>query len=131
MDAARLEQELSLLRTAYPDLEYRLVDGLHWARIPCYPVPKGWSAQAVEIAFQIPAQAGQAPYAFFVRPSLQLANGNPPTNYTPTAVTPWGSDFAQFSWSPVEQWVAKADIREGANMLDFAHSFADRFEDRE
>jgi hypothetical protein len=131
MDAERLEQELSLLRTAYPDLEYRLVDGVHWVRIPKYPVAEGWSVRAVEIAFQIPAQAGQAPYAFFVRPPLQLANGGDPTNYTQTAATPWGSDFAQFSWSPVEQWIPKADIREGANMLNFARSFADRFEDRQ
>jgi hypothetical protein len=131
MDAERLEQELSLLRTTYPDLEYRLVDGVRWARIPTYPVPEGWSAHTVEIVFQIPAQAGQAPYAFSVRPPLQLANGGQPTNYTPTAATPWGSDFAQFSWSPVEQWIPKADIRQGANILDFARSFADRFEDRQ
>jgi len=131
MDAERLEQELSLLRTAYPELEHRVIDGAHWGRIPEYTVPEGWSARAVEIAFQIPAQAGQAPYAFFVRPHLQLANGNQPTNYTPTVATPWGSDFAQFSWSPADQWMPKVDIRDGANMLNFARSFADRLEDRQ
>lgn len=134
MEAERLEQELGLLRTAYPDLEYRLVDGAHWVRIPSYPVPEGWSHEEVEvveaeIAFQIPAQAGQAPYAFYVRPPLTLTDGATPSNYTSTATTPWGSDFAQFSWSPAGPWQAKTDIRTGANMLNFARSFADRLKE--
>jgi hypothetical protein len=127
MDEQRLAEELALLRAAYPDLEDRRADGAVWARIPTYPVPDGWSAPSVEIAFQIPILAGQAPYAFYVRPPLKLANGNAPSNYTPTATTPWGGDFAQFSWSPLQQWIPKANLREGANMLNFARSFADRF----
>lgn len=131
MQAERLEQELALLGSAYPDLEYRVVDGVHWVRIPAYTVPSGWAHQGnavaeAEIAFQIPTQAGQAPYAFYVRPPLTLAAGGTPSNYTATATTPWGSDFAQFSWSPNEPWVPKADIRTGANMLNFARSFAER-----
>ena len=39
-----------------------------------------------------------------------------------------GSDFAQFSWSPLEPWVPKTDIRAGANLLNFARSFAERLE---
>ena len=127
MDEQRLAEELALLRTAYPDLEDRRVDGAVWVRIPDHPVPEGWSATSVEIAFQISIQAGQAPYGFYVRPPLKLANGNAPSNYAPTATTPWGSDFAKFSWSPLQQWIPKANLREGANMLNFARSFADRF----
>jgi hypothetical protein len=131
MEAERLEQELALLRSAYPDLEYRLVEGAHWVRIPTHPVPSGWAYQGAEvvtaeIAFQIPAQAGQAPYAFYVRPAITLALGGTPSNYTATAATPWGDEFAQFSWSPNEPWVPKADIRAGANMLNFARSFTER-----
>jgi Prokaryotic E2 family E len=125
----RLQQELELLRTGYPDLEYCLVGGAHWVRIPSYPVPEGWSHSRVEVAFQIPGQAGQAPYAFWVRPALRLVGGGTPTNYTPTATTPWGNDWAQFSWSPL-QWVPKADILAGANMLNFARSFGDRLAER-
>jgi hypothetical protein len=126
MDADRLEEELELLRTGYPDLEYRLVDGAHWVRIPAYPVPTGWSHDKVEVVFEIPGQVGQAPYAFRVRPPLLLARGGQPSNYTETAATAWGSDFAQFSWSPAEPWIPKADVRAGANMLNFARSFGDR-----
>ena len=131
MDAERLEQELALLRSTYPDLEYRLVDGAHWVRIPAYPVPGGWAYQGTaiteaEIAFQVPGQAGQAPYAFYVRPAFTLASGSAPSNHTAAATTPWGGDFAQFSWSPNEPWIPKAEIRAGANMLNFARSFGDR-----
>jgi hypothetical protein len=134
MDAERLEQELLLLRSAYPDLEYRSVDGAHWVRSPAYPIASGWESAgaaiaSVEIVFQIPAQAGQAPYAFYVRPVITLAGGGIPSNYTATAATPWGGDFAQFSWAPLEPWVPKADIRAGANMLNFARSFAERLKE--
>lgn len=129
MDQIRLEQELQLLRTAYPLLEHRHVDGADWVRLPAYPLPDGWTAEEVEVAFQIPAQPGQAPYAFCVRPPLLLATGSAPRNYTATATTPWGADFAQFSWAPLDAWVPKADVREGANMLNFVRSFTDRLMD--
>jgi Prokaryotic E2 family E len=134
MSAERLQQELELLRSAYPDLEYLPAGEAQWVRIPSYPVPVGWAHEqtpvtAAEIAFQIPTQDGQAPYAFYVRPAFALASGGAPGNYTATATTPWGSDFAQFSWSPSEPWIPTADIRAGANMLRFARSFAERLGD--
>jgi len=121
----RVEEELALLRTAYPDLEYLKEGDVHWVRFPHFAVPEGWSNAEVEVATQIPPSAGQAPYGFRVRPGLQLAGGSQPNNYTYPVPTPWGDDWGQFSWSPVE-WVPKADIRSGANMLNFVRSFADR-----
>jgi hypothetical protein len=134
VEPERLEQELELLRTAYPDLEYREVGGAHWVRIPSNTVPEGWwfgdvAITQAEIVFQIPVQAGQAPYAFDVRPAFALAGGAAPSNYSATATTPWGDDFAHFSWSPLESWLPKADIHAGANMLNFARSFADRLKE--
>jgi hypothetical protein len=133
MDIERLEQELELLRSGYPDLEYRLVEGVHWVRIPAYPVPDGWMAGAealdvAEVVLQIPP-AGQPPYAFRVRPLTTLVGGGTPSNYTAPVSTPWGDDFAQFSWSPLEPWVPKTDIRAGGNMLNFTRSFVERLKD--
>jgi hypothetical protein len=122
----RVAEELELLRTAYPALDYKLEGGQHWILLPQQPIPPRWSAEEAEIAFMIPAQAGQQPYAFFTRPAITLAGGGTPSNYTTPASTPWGADFAQFSWAPLETWVPKPDIRAGANMLNFARSFADR-----
>ena len=50
-----------------------------------------------------------------------------PAPTQPVPVT--DGDFAQFSWSPLEPWQPKADIRAGANMLNFARSFADRLKE--
>lgn len=130
MDAERLAAELELLRTAFPDLEYREAGEERWVRIPAYPLPKGWRhagapVTVVEAAFQVPAQAGAAPYAFFVRPVLQLATGHGIGNYTVPGKTPWGEDFAKFSWQP-DSWTPKADVRAGSSLLVFARSFAER-----
>lgn len=119
-----VEQELELIRSFFPDLEYLEWNGQHWIRIPKYPVPAGWSQTEVELACHIPAEAGQPPYGFWVRPPLALESGAEITNCT-VAATAWGSDWMQFSWSPVE-WKPKADVRLGDNMLNFVRSFADR-----
>jgi hypothetical protein len=122
-----VEENLAVLRTAYPSLEYRTKGGVHWVRIPEYRVPEGiWTTEAVEVAFRIPAQAGEAPYGFWVRPGLALASGGTINNYTFPTSTPWGSDWGQFSFSPAEPWQPKGDIRAGANMLNFARGIADR-----
>lgn len=64
MEAQRLEQELALLRSAYPDLEHVRQDELDWVRISSYPLPDGWEYQgaavsAAEVAFRIPTQIGR------------------------------------------------------------------------
>jgi len=120
----RWEQELELLRSVYPGLEYRPEDGQHWIRLAAYEPPPGWSETSVELAFRIPAQAGEAPYGFWLRPAMSRPDGQQINNAT-TGPTPWGADFQQFSWSPIV-WQPKADVRAGANMLAFVRSFEER-----
>lgn len=122
----RIAQELTMLRICWPDLEY--VEAGHWVRIPRYALPRGiWTVEAVEVAFQIPEQLpGQAPYGFYVRPGLLLAEDNsPPGNYTYPAATPFGDGWGKFSWSPAE-WRPAADPAAGSNMVGFVRSFSDR-----
>jgi hypothetical protein len=122
----RIAQELAMLRTCWPDLEY--LEAGHWVQIPEYPVPDGlWKIEVVEVCFQIPEQLpGQAPYGFHVRPGLLLREGDaPPANYTHPVETPFGEGWGRFSWSPRE-WKPAADPTAGSNMVDFAWSFAER-----
>lgn len=120
----RVEQELSLLRAVYPDLEWR--PDTFWVRIPAYPIPGGhWNQDAAEIACRIPPTVGEQPYAFFVRPGLTTVDGREITNYTHPSATVFGDDWGQFSWAP-ETWAPHVDITSGSNMLNFVRSFADR-----
>lgn len=120
--SARLAEELALLRTVYPDLEYR-ADG-DWVRIPAYPLDESvWGIASCEIAFTIPLP-GQPPYAFRVRPGLSV-RGAAPQSYTYPVETPFGPGWGQFSWAP-EAWEPGATVARGANMLRWAQSFAVR-----
>jgi hypothetical protein len=120
----RLEQELALVRSAYPDLEF-VEDGL-WARVPAYPLPPGWGPETAEIAFQFRRDSiAEEPYGFWVRPPLKLGDGADPTNSSGPVATAFGDGFQQFSWAP-DGWAPAADLRCGTNMLDWIRSFARR-----
>ncbi len=121
----RIEQELALLRTVYPDLEWHSES--FWVRIPSYPLPDGvWNRSEIELAFQMPQNLpGQQPYGFWVRPGLNLASGGTPNNYTYPVTTPLGEGWGQFSWSPIS-WQPQVEITAGSNMLNFVRSIADR-----
>jgi len=121
-----VEENLALLRTAYRDLEHLVASGVNWVRIPSYAVPDIFTIRSAEVAFRVPAQPGEAPYGFWVRPGLALAAGGTINNYTFPATTPWGGDWGQFSFSPVGAWQPRSDVRSGANMLNFARAIADR-----
>lgn len=122
--SGRIEQELALLRTVYPDLEWR--PDAFWVRIPTYQVPGGlWVQSDLEVASRIPPTVGEQPYAFSVRPGLTAADGRQITNYTYPSSNCFGDGWGQFSWAP-EVWEPHVEITRGSNMLNFVRSFAER-----
>lgn len=124
----RLERELALLRTYFPQLEYR-EDG-RWIRIPGYAVPADlWAPGQVTVAchFQ-PLHPGQAPYGIWVQPGLRLkTTGQLSTDHysEPAGDIPLGGTWGKFSFSPVS-WHPTDDLASGDNMLNFILSFRDR-----
>jgi hypothetical protein len=118
-----IDKQLSLLRGAFPELEYLAVE--HWCRIPEFGVPPGWSTEVVELCFRLTESEAIAPYAFWVRPALTLSGGATPTNYTAAVETCFGDGWGQFSWSPVT-WRPLTDADGGDNILHFVRSFTDR-----
>jgi hypothetical protein len=119
----RLASELELLRTAFPDVEFREED--LWACIPSYAIPPDvWGRATCEVAFRF-VLPGQPPYGFWVRPGLSLVGGAAIQNYTYPVATAYGDGWGQFSWG-AEEWLPGADVRRGANMLRWAQSIAVR-----
>ena len=118
----RVEAEVALVRSKYPELEFRDADG--WARLPAYPIPAGWGVESAEVAFQFPeGLPAQKPYAFWVRPPLFVPGGSWASNST-AASTPFGDGWQQFSWDV--DWIPGAEPELGTNMLDWVRSFARR-----
>ncbi len=124
----RIQQELKLLRSRFPNLEYR--EEGRWIRIPSYPVTEGWSRSATEVTFQIPtSHPGAPPYGIYVPVGLTF-RGEPPNNYREPAPSqpPFGGSWGIFSWAPLDgQWRPTADIITGSNLLNWVLGFADRF----
>jgi len=124
---SRFDAELELLRSFYPNLEYR-AEG-HWVLLPRYGVPTEgqWTTSEVAVAFQMPVGLpGQAPYGFYVTPALVHSTGTAPQHAAAAnEAVPWAGAWIKFSWSP-ESWQPTADMRSGSNMLQFAISVADR-----
>lgn len=125
-------EELELLRSIWPDLEFAS-DG-NWVVRKNYPLPDGWNKGSVDLAIRIPANLpGEQPYAFWVRGGLLLSNGAVPGSYAfPAAeslpftpIESWG----KFSWAP-ETWSPGSKPGEGTGMTHFAFSVRRRLEEK-
>ncbi len=126
----RLAKELALLKTVFPDVEFRAADS-GWYLIPRYTVQHGgWKQAEVAVCFQVPGgYPGDAPYAFWVAPLLrQASNDAPPTNnYQEPSPTPFPGTWGKFSWSHEAGWKPAAEPAAGSNFLHFVLTFRDRF----
>ena len=122
----RVQEELALLKSRYPDLEFR-PDG-HWARIPAYTMPTGWNRTIIEVAFSIVVPPA-LPYGIYV-PSGLLFNGQRPNNYGEATNVPFAGTWSVFSWSPADgEWKPGATPKTGSNYLNWVLGFAGRFKE--
>lgn len=121
----RLTQELELLRSRFPELEYRQ-EG-RWVLLPHFRAPAGvWDREEIAICFQIPVgHPGQKPYGFYVSPRIFLQSGGVVRNRTDSTEPPFPGEWAKFSWDAPE-WRAAADLRTGSNLLNWVLTFSHR-----
>lgn len=120
----RLSLEMAILRRRYPRAR---LEG-RWALVPDYQLPVGWSATAINTAFNVPdAYPGAGLYGIYV-PSGLLFNGQSPSNFADPAATqpPFEGKWAIFSWQ-AEQWFPKATPEAGHSFLTWVDGFAKRF----
>ncbi len=122
----RMAQELRLLRTRFPNLDYR--DDGQWVLLPGWRVPTTlWDHKHIDICFQIPGgYPGQKPYGFYVSPRIALRDGRHPNNFTDSGEPPFAGEWRKFSWDAPE-WRATVDLSTGCNLLNWVFTFDHRF----
>ena len=102
----------------------------HWFLVPDDTRARrlGWTPDPFPVAFHAQERhPGEAPYGIFV-PSSARVNGRPPDNFESTSAyqPPFEGNWGVLSWS-CDPWIPKAQIREGANLLNFLLTFEHRF----
>lgn len=130
MHAARIAQEIELLKRHYPLLEYN--PNGQWILIPEYPLPADWNQETTSVAVKIePSYPGAPPYGIYVPVGLRY-QGSPPNNYRePVDVqVPFDGSWGIFSWSPEDgHWRPTGDLVSGSNLLNWVIGFKKRFEE--
>jgi hypothetical protein len=124
----RISNELKLLRQYYPQVEYREHRGMHWFLLTDYKTPEPWKPEKIQIAFAVTQGHPNAePYGFFVPAELNL-NGRPPSEHSPSNVSPFEGNWRFLSWRP-KRWRPSADLLTGDNLWGWARGFAYRLKE--
>lgn len=121
----RIAQELQLLRTRFPKLDYR--EEGQWVLLPGWRTPGGvWDYPSIHVCFQIPqGYPGQKPYGFYVTPRIALKDGRQPINVTDSDEPLFAGEWRKFSWDAPE-WRATSDVATGCNLLNWVLTFQHR-----
>lgn len=125
----RIREELELLREVFPDLIYEPKGD--WFQIPndLRALAVGWTPQPFPVAFHAqPNHPGQAPYGIYVREDVKVG-GSTPQNFNSSAgqKPPFPGVWGVLSWTIEGPWLPKEPAREGANLLNYALSFEERY----
>lgn len=120
----RIEAELALLRQHYAQVDYLLLDAVHWFKVESLRTPDGWSPQEISVVFSVTEGYPSAkPYGFFVPIELDL-NGEPPDGPAQNPSV-FDGDWRFLSWD-VEDWSGTANMHSGSNLWNWVRSFSCR-----
>ena len=123
---SRIEEELALLRTYFPHVDYN--EQGQWIRIRDYVLPPGWNRSVTDIVLQIPpAYPSGHPYGFYTPSGIRFRDAEP-GSYKDTADNkpPFDGTWGFFSWTPEDPWRPTTDLVSGSNLLNVVRTFADR-----
>lgn len=126
---ARLQRDLDLLKSRYPEAQFR--EQGQWVLIPQYPVPiGGWDRRDYTICFQLrPGYPDIGPYGINVSPPPRASGQQGLGSYTdsPDPKPPFDGVWGRFSWE-LDGWKATPDLISGCTLLNFVESIRKRFE---
>ena len=127
----RIEEELRLIARVFPSVirsgDWFLIE--HDARA----TRAGWSPDPFPVAFHAqPEHPGQVPYGIYVTSSARVG-GQAPSNFSANASNhpPFVGQWGVLSWQGDAEgtpWIAKKEVREGANLLNYLITFEERFQ---
>jgi hypothetical protein len=96
--------------------------------LPGYQTPDTIAQDAVDICFQVRTDhPGTAPYGFYVRKPIRLESGEEFNNVSHANNSPFEGEWLRFSWKPAD-WSPGSTVKSGSNLVNWAHTFYDRFE---
>lgn len=126
----RWQEELDLLRSKFPDLEF--IEAGSWVRFGQLTRPEGWQPAESYVAFQIPAAyPGTHPYGFYV-PAGATCQGKAPGSYSDSGDPrpPFAGNWGKFSWQPEPtDWKPGGSALSGSNLLTWVRGIITRFEE--
>ncbi|WP_445300681.1 E2/UBC family protein [Microcoleus sp. B7-D4] len=125
--AARIEEELRLLRNRFSDAKY--IEEGRWVHISDFELPEGWSMKHCDLVFQIrDGYPLTCPYGFYIPSGLTFngvrpsGNAQDPAPQQPPHV---GGTWAFFSGEP-EQWSPGKDAATGTNLVTWVSTILRR-----
>jgi hypothetical protein len=124
----RIQEEFERLQNIFKESELKE----NWVLLSNYRLTKGlgWNKEMCPICFQFPVgYPGTPPYGFYA-PADISCNGQVPDNFqgSPQNIPPFPGPWSFFSWTPEDgQWKASSDVNKGSNIINFIHSFDQRF----
>jgi len=126
----RLDEEHKLLSAVFPGI----IRSGDWFLIPddARAVRAGWSPSPFPVAFHAQQNhPGQVPYGIYIARDART-NGQVPNNFNANSGQrpPFEGQWGVLSWQADSQgvpWIPMERIQEGANLLNFAITFQERF----
>lgn len=122
LDDARIEEEISLLRRQYNDVQYKEENSLHWFLVEPIHLFDGWSPLSIPVVFYITeGHPGTQPYGFFVPIEAKFDNSVPKSSTTKNQ-PPFEGERRFISWQPI-QWHPTDNILTGDNLWGWTRGF--------
>ena len=128
----RLEEEHRLIASVFPSV----VRSSDWFLIPndFRATRHGWTPDPFPVVFHAqPGHPGQVPYGIYVLSSVQIGSQTPNDfNANASNRPPFDGQWGVLSWQGDKDgipWVPAQQIRKGANLLNFAITFEERFQE--
>ena len=127
----RMKEEISLLKKYFPNLQ--VSESEDWFLIPEFPLPTAykWNTPVIQVAFQKPpGYPASPPYGIYILNGLTINDESLDNSVAATNKPPFLGDWTIVSWAidtVATNWAPKVIVAEGSNLLNFAQSIKDRF----